>query len=113
MLVPLSRLAPAAIKHSDCRTDFGGCCGCWIIERANKRLKRLCGVVARPQRKRAEVARQRPTYRLPPRGTFLCACSWTFAAARHFDFISLMFQAGLIRQISARVFEIQCILCLK
>ena len=84
MLVPLSRLAPAAIKHCDCRTDFSGRCGCWIIERANKRLQRLCGVVARPQRKRAEVARQRPTYRFPPWGTFLCACSWTSTAARQF-----------------------------
>jgi hypothetical protein len=113
MLVPLSRLAPAAIEHCDCRTDFGRCGGRWIIERTNKRLQRLCGVVPRSEGQRAEVASERPAYRLPPRGTLLCACSWTFAAARHFDFISLMFQAGLIRQISACVFEIQCILCLK
>ena len=87
MLVPLSRLAPAAIKHSDCRTDFGGCCGCWIIERANKRLQRLCGVVACPQRKRAEVTRERPAYRFPPWSTFLCACPWTSTTAWHFDSI--------------------------
>jgi hypothetical protein len=66
MLVPFSRLAPAAVKQRGRRADLGGRCGHWIVERANQRLQRLCGVVARSQRKRAEVACQRPTYRFPP-----------------------------------------------
>jgi hypothetical protein len=94
--VALGRLAPAAIEHCNCRTDLGGCCGRRIVKRANERLQRLCGVVARSQHKRAEVARQRPTDRFPPCGTLFCTCTWTSAATWHFDFNLLTFLVRLI-----------------
>jgi hypothetical protein len=83
MLVSLRRLTPAAVKHCDRRADLGGSCSQWIVERANECLQRLRRMVARPQSKRAKVARQRPTYGLPPRRSLLCPRTWSSAAARH------------------------------
>ena len=83
MLMPLGRLAPAAIEQRDRRADLGGCCGCWIVKRANERLQRLRRMVARTQHKWAKVSRQRPTDWLPPRGALLCTCTWSPATAWH------------------------------
>jgi hypothetical protein len=96
MFMALSRFTPAAVKESSRRADLGGSCGRWIIQRTDERLQRLASVVPGPECQRTKVARQRPADRLPTWRTFLCACSWTSTAARHFDFIPLICLACMI-----------------
>jgi hypothetical protein len=96
MLVPLGRLAPATVEQRDRRADLGDGGSHGIVKRSNKRLQRLPRMVARPQSKRAKVACQRPTYRLPPRRSFLGSRPWPSAATWHSDFTLLIYLNGLI-----------------
>ena len=96
MLVPLGRLAPAAIEQRNRRADLGGGGGHGIVKRSNEGLQRLPRMVTRTQSERAKVACESPAYRLAPRRPFLGSCSRSSAATWHSDFTLLIYLTDLI-----------------